>query len=275
MRVLIAADDSLPAEAALKLGAQFLHANRFGETTTIVTVIADESDRAQASRILAHARQLMGSETQRVRSKVRMGSTVDEIINETEEHLYDLLVIGMKAESGLLERLLGSTAMQVVERAACSVAIAKGAIRPLHRILLCDSGARSPSLLQHFVTHLGNLLSQEVEITVLHVMSQISAAPHVRGEHLRANAEELIREHSPEGEWLAQDVKILNNTPVQAMPKVRHGFVVDEILDEAQGSDYDLVVIGAHQKEGWTSFLLENLARQITTKIDRPVLLVR
>jgi nucleotide-binding universal stress UspA family protein len=51
--------------------------------------------------------------------------------------------------------------------------------------------------------------------------------------------------------------------------------VVDEILDEARSGNYDLVAIGAHQREGWTSFLLDNLARQITTQIDRPVLLVR
>jgi nucleotide-binding universal stress UspA family protein len=56
---------------------------------------------------------------------------------------------------------------------------------------------------------------------------------------------------------------------------VRHGLVVEEILDEAHAGNYDLVVIGAHHYEGWTSFLLDNLARQIITQMDRPVLLVR
>jgi len=62
---------------------------------------------------------------------------------------------------------------------------------------------------------------------------------------------------------------------VRATPKVRHGFVVDEILDEGRTGNYDLVVIGAHQQEHWAGFLLDDLAEQIITKIDRPVLLVR
>jgi nucleotide-binding universal stress UspA family protein len=275
MRVLIAIDDSAQSEMVLELGAQFLRASRFGETPTILTVINEESERPRAQRLLAYAHDLLDDATDRMRSKIQIGNPVNEIIQETQKHRYDLLVIGLKQDESLLAWLLRSTTMQLIEQAPCSVAIAKGAIRPLRRILLCDSGGQSPSLAQHFVGALGSLLSDEVHITVLHVMSQISAGPHVRGDHLRAEAEELIREQSPEGEWLAQDLKILQKTHVQSTPKVRHGLVVEEILDEAQSGDYDLVAIGAHQQEGWTSYLLDNLARQITTQMDRPVLLVR
>jgi nucleotide-binding universal stress UspA family protein len=275
MRVLIAVDDSVQSEVVLELGAQFLRASRFGETPTILTVIADANERPRAQRTLAYARDLLADVTDRIRNKVRIGNTVAEIVKETEEHRYDLLVIGLNTEQTLLQRWRGSTTMQVVEKVACSVAIAKGEIRPLQHILLCDSGGQSSSLVSHFITTLGSLLSQELTVTVLHVMSQISAAPYVRGDHLRAAADQLIREHSPEGAMLEQDIKLLENTPARCIPKVRHGFVVDEILAEARSGNYDLVAIGAHQREGWTSFLTDNLARQITTQIDRPVLLVR
>jgi nucleotide-binding universal stress UspA family protein len=275
MRVLIAVDDTVQSEAVIELSAHFLRSSRFGETPTILTVIPDESEQARANRTLAYARDLLEDATDRIRTKVRMGYTVEEIARETEEQRYDLLVIGLKPDNSLLARWRGSTTLQLIERVPCSVAIAKGKIRPLRHLLLCDSGARTPSLLNHLVQQLGSLLSDNLQVTVLHVMSQITAGPHVRGDHLRADADELIREQSPEGEWLAQNVRILDHTAVQSTPKVRHGLVVDEILDEAQTGNYDLVVIGAHQKEGWTSFLLDNLARQITMQMDRPVLLVR
>lgn len=275
MRVLIAVDDSARSEAVLELGAYFLRATGFGETPTVLTVVDNEGERPRAQRTLAYARDLLEETVGRVRTKVRVGHPVSEIVKELSEKRYDLLVVGLKAEESLFDRLLGSTTMQLIERAPCSVAIAKGAVRPLRRLLLCDSGGQSSSLISHFVTTLGSLLNDEINITILHVMSQISAGPRVSGEHLRADAERLIREHSPEGEWLAQDLKVLTNTHVRCKAKVRHGLVVDEILDEIRSGDYDLVAIGAHQREGWTSFLLDNLARQITMKSNRPVLLVR
>ncbi len=51
--------------------------------------------------------------------------------------------------------------------------------------------------------------------------------------------------------------------------------VVDEILAEAQGGDYDLVVIGAHRGTGWERLLLDDLAQQIIEQMDRPVLVIR
>ena len=56
--------------------------------------------------------------------------------------------------------------------------------------------------------------------------------------------------------------------------KVRHGLVVDEILDEACNGDHDLVVIGAHGATGWRRHLLDDVARQIVNQIDALVLVV-
>ena len=174
-----------------------------------------------------------------------------------------------------MTRFLGSTATQVIEHAPCPVIIAKGEIGPLRRILLCDSGAMRPSVLNRFATQFVDLLKSKVEITVLHVMSQISAGPGVSGRQLRASAEELIQAHTPEGDFFARDLQTLEHLPVRSSPKVRHGLVVDEILAEARSGDYDLVVIGDYQGQGWGRLLLENLAHQIVVRIDRPVLVVR
>jgi nucleotide-binding universal stress UspA family protein len=56
---------------------------------------------------------------------------------------------------------------------------------------------------------------------------------------------------------------------------VRHGLVVDEILNEARPADYDLVVIGARRAEVWQQLLLDNLARDIVTRVQLPVLVVK
>lgn len=274
MRILMATRGWPYAEAVLRLGTQI--ARRAGDPPTVVTVIRREADRPRADAILARVSELLKPMVPNVRTRVRVGHPAEEIIREAEEGKYDLVIVGERQKRDLATRfLLGSTALRVVEHAPCPVIIAKGKIGPIRRILLCDSGAQIPSLLSRFTAQLAAMIEGEEEVTVLHVMSQMSAGPGVAGKHLRASAEELIQEHTPEGELLERNIQALEQPNIHPRPKVRHGLVVDEILEEARSGDYDLVIIGAHRGEGWRRILLDDLAHQIITQVDRPVLVVR
>lgn len=273
MRLLIPTAGMHQSEATLLLSRQLVR--KPGVIPTILTVIKNENNRARTAPILAHACQILQMEDLEPQTKVRVGQPAEEIIHEAEEGRYDLIVMGEKRDPDLLTRLLGSNVKRVIEHAPCPVIIAKGRLGPIHRILLCDSGAESVSLLNRFIARLPALVEGDIAITVLHVMSQMTAGPGVKGKQLRASAEELIREHTPEGELLEQDVQILQKSNLRPQPKVRHGLVVDEILAEAQGGDYDLVVIGAHRGTGWERLLLDDLAQQIIEQMDRPVLVIR
>lgn len=290
MRILMATGGSPHSEAALRFGAQI--AECAGEPPTVVTVIRHQMKRPRAEAVLARAREILSPMVSSFRTRIRVGQPAEEIIREAEEGGYDLVIVGERQHHDLVTRfLLGSTATRVVEHAPCPVIVAKGKIGPIHRILLCDSGAESPwiglraatrpvevevpSLLSRFAAQLAELMEGEEEVTILHVMSQMSAGPGVRGKQLRASAEELIHEHTPEGELLDQDIHLLERPGITPRPKVRHGLVVNEILAEARSGDYDLVVIGAHRGEGWRRILLDDLAHQIIVQVDRPVLVVR
>ncbi len=276
MRILMATGGSSHSEVALRFGAHILQRNHAVKASTVLTVIRHEADRSQAEAILVRARQILETRLPNVQTKIRIGHPAEEIIREAEEDGYDLILVGERQHHRLMTRfLLGSTAERVVEHAPCPVVIVKSQIGPVDRILLCDSGLDNPSLLSRFTTQLADLLKGEEEVTVLHVMSQISAGPGVRGRQLRAGAEELIKEHTPEGEILERDIEILTQLNLRPRPKVRHGLVVDEILAEARSEDYDLVVIGAHRGQGWRRILLDDLAHQIIAQSDRPVLVVR
>jgi nucleotide-binding universal stress UspA family protein len=275
MRLLIATGGSSHSDAALQLGAHILRAQEAGDITTILTVIRRESKRPQANLILAQARKLLEAEVPEVQTRVRLGRPAEEIISEANEGSYDLVILGERPTHRLTTRFLGSTAIQVAEHASCPVIIVKAETGPIQRILLCDSGAESGSLLSRFTAQLARLTEGQVELIVLHVMSQMSAGPGVKGKQLRATAPELIKANAPEGDLLAGDIRMLEEPEVHPRPKVRHGLVVDEILAEARSGNYDLVVIGSHQSEGWQRFLLDNLAHQILVKVDRPILIVR
>ena len=276
MKTLIATGGSAHSDIALHFGAHLIQTGRTSGTPTVISVARHEYDRAHAETVLARACQTLGATCAKVDTKIRVGHPAEEIVREAEEGNFRLLILGEKQHHDLKTRfLLGSTAVRVVEHAPCPVVIAKGKIGPLNHILLCDSGVQDSSLVYRFSDQLGNLIKGNEEITVLHVMSQISAGPGVLGQDLQANTQELINNHTREGELLEHDREVLQHLKVPCHPKVRHGFVVDEILQEAQEQDYSLVVIGAFRGQGWRRILLDDLAHQIITKVDRPVLVVR
>jgi nucleotide-binding universal stress UspA family protein len=275
MRLLLATGGSSHSNAALRVAAQF--AGSTGAALTVLTVVRDESRRPRAEAVQARARARLGSAGVPLDWLIRIGQPVAEIVQEARAGLYDLVIVGQRpASRGWRRRLLAtSTAMQVAERAPCPVVIAKGRARPIKRILLCDGGDYRPSILSRFTAQLAELLEGEEDITVLHVMSQIPAMPGIPGSQLRASAEELMEEKAPEGEILERDLRVLDRPGIHARAMVRHGLVVDEIVAEAQAGDYDLVVIGAHEIEGWQHLLLDDLAAKIIAQLDRPVIVVR
>jgi nucleotide-binding universal stress UspA family protein len=70
-------------------------------------------------------------------------------------------------------------------------------------------------------------------------------------------------------------LNILGPHVADRRPKVRHGFVIDEILAEAQEGDYDLLIIGAHVARGLSRWLLDNVTARLLEETQLPVLVVR
>lgn len=271
MKILIATDGKTQSLKAVQLGAQL--AQFLNAPVTLLTVIHNQQEQNLANNILTQARAMAGALAQ-VQTKVRIGNAVTEIIAEVNAGNHNLLVIGESHTSELLSRFIPSTFQRLIREVPCSVLIAKEKLTQLDRLLVCDSGGRHPSEVVLFTAQLANWLPHPVEVTILHVMSQITAYPGVPGQQLRASAEELIQVDSPEGLLLKEDLHLLEKTGTKIRPKVRHGLVVDEILAEAEEGKYQMIIIGAHRYRGWQRFLLDDLAYEVVTHAELPVLIV-
>lgn len=273
MRLLVATGGSAHSTLALQMSVQLAYLTQ--KAPTILTVIRRQEDRQRAEEVQRQARAQFEAEGIEAQGIIRVGPIDLTILHEVIDGGYDLLVLGDRQLHRLSTRLRGSVSERLARQAPCSVLIVKGSVGAIQRVLLCDSGVVEPPLRERFLAEgLGRLIAQDVEITVLHVMSQISAGPGINGAQLRADAEELIRSRSPEGELLEQDVRSFEQLGGRTRPKVRHGFVVDEILAEAREGDYDLVVIGAHREHGWQRFLLDDIAHEIITQVARNLLVI-
>lgn len=282
MKTLVAISSAEQADDILGVGIAFARAT--GSALTILHVIKDAAERAEAQVIIDRAVRLAWHALQdleqfaagsQIDAQVRLGHPAEEIVHEALAGDYSLIVIGTWPAHHLWHRLLAPTTERVLMQASCPVLIAKGELRSLRHILLCVSGADDRHRAAAFLTDMVNHMTADVTITVLHVMSQISAGlDGQQGWQLEAPAEALIAAATPEGQWLSQEIAILRQTHAHTQPKVRHGLVVDEVLMETLDGDCDLLVIGAHRQAGWQRFLLDDLSHQIITRADRPVLVV-
>jgi nucleotide-binding universal stress UspA family protein len=273
MRVLIITDGSEASRQALKFGAQFSESS--GQYLTVLTIVSSASERDWGKTVLRYARELFSNQFPKMQMKIRIGQASEEILKEVKDGQFELVVFGDPGIGGTTRGLLKRFGiLNVVEKVPCSVLVVKGPYRSIRKVLLCDSGVEGSSLPGRYVVRYVDLSEQEEEVTILHVMSQISAGPGIKGRFLRAGAEDLIQENTPEGRALERNIEILKQPLIRSYPKIRHGFVVDEILDEAKAGDYDLVMIGAHRREGWWGLLLDDLAQKIILQIDRSILIV-
>ena len=272
MRILIATGGSSHSDEAVSLGATLISAT--SSPATILTVIKHERERFQADLILERSRALLDSAHPAPETKIRVGHAAEEILAEAKGP-YDMIIMGTWPKRNLLNRLLAPTTERVLTQAPCPVLIVKDKARAIRHILLCTSGADSPSLPGRFTARLATILDGDLRITLLHVMSQISADPGVSESwQLHATAEELMGKPTPEGRLLREDIRALEKASAYVQPRILHGTIVDEILKEAKRNDYDLIVIGAHRRVGWQRFLLDDLTHQIVAQADRSVLVV-
>ena len=273
MRILIATGGSGHSDLAVQLGNAFVDA--IGGNATILHVVRHKRDAEQGKSLLERARRLWPSHLQPPDLRIRIGEAAQEIVAEAREGGYQLIVVGERVHHRILSRLLSPTSERVIAQAPCPVLVAKALTREFRQILVCDSGLDEQPLIGRLTSTLPQILTPEADVTVLHVMSQMGAAPGVRGWQLRADAESLIKAHTPEGELLVHDLELLERSPAHSEAKVRHGRVVDEILAETEGNTYDIFVIGTHRMEGWQRILLDDIARQIIHDVQRPILVIQ
>lgn len=273
MRVLVATGGSGHSDLAVQLANAFVEA--MGAEGTILHVVRREQDRRHGETLLNRAQRLWSPQISKPQLKIRVGEPAHEIVSECYAGAYDLVIVGERVHHTILSRLLSPTAERVIAQAPCPVLVAKALTREFRNILVCDSGLNEQPVITRLQRELPELLTSEAIVTVLHVMSQMGAAPGVRGWQLRADAESLMEARTPEGELLFHDLELLERSTGHSEAKVRHGRVVDEILAEAENDNYDLVVIGTHRTEGWQRLLLDDIARQVIYKVQRPVLVVQ
>ncbi|HEY7530858.1 MAG TPA: ATP-binding cassette domain-containing protein [Gemmatimonadota bacterium] len=264
-RLLLWTDGSPAAEEALRLGGGL--ARRIGASTTVLCVSASEMF---GRRLLARTRETLAGLSPASALLSVHGDAVEEVLGALAREPYDLAVVpGNPARGAAAADGAGPGAgEEIARRAAVSVLVATRPREALRRFLLCTAAGEPGKMDVAFGAQLAR--RTDARATLLYV----DGPPRSRDGVRPSGANGASR---PARVWierhLEQGVHTLVGQGVRAEMKVRRGPVVDEILGEAAEGDYDLVVIGGHVAR--TRPDERNLALEILSRADRPVLIVR
>ena len=269
MKILICVGGLPFAEPTLKFGN--LVAALSASEVTLLTVVDGRVKKKDAAAMLARARELIDVPVDQI--KVRKGQSVEEIIEETYNLGYDMIVVGARVMNRFTQLLLRSVTQQVTKRVAVSVLVVKEERPSLKRILICTGGQK----LNKTVIERGTQLAQaaQADAQLLYVAGPIPGM-YSGLEDMDETLPELLRTNTPIAKHLRWAARYLAEHSVAGEIKVRRGVVSEEILREAAEGDYDLIVIGARTEMSLLNeLLMEKVTPQIVEHAPSSVLVVR
>jgi nucleotide-binding universal stress UspA family protein len=204
--------------------------------------------------------------------KQRDGHAAEEILRETEENEYDLLVMGARGRSRLTRFLLGSVSYRVLEHAQIPLLIVRESRPQIDNILVTAGGRPQSTPTISFGTELAQELGAHA--TLLHVMNPIPQM--YTGLHeMEETLPELLQTDTEEGRTLRRGARLMGERDVDGDLELRHGLVEQEIILEAREQDVDLIVLGSSVQAGPLGrLLIGNITRRVIDGTKRPILVV-
>jgi nucleotide-binding universal stress UspA family protein len=270
MHILIATDGSPHARQALEF-ASLLAAKANAQLT--VLGVTEQPGGTQATQLgLEDARRLLSERGVECVLKRRDGHAAEEILRETEENQYDLLVMGARGRSRLTRFLMGSVSYRVLEHAQLPVLIVREARPQIERILVTVGGRPQSTPTICFGTELARKLGARA--TLLHVTNPIPQM-YMGLDEMEETLPELLQTDTEEGRTLRRGVRLMQERDIDGDIELRHGLVEQEIILEAREQDVDLIVLGSSVQAGPLGRLLVgNITRRVIDGTKRPVLVV-
>lgn len=271
MKMLICSTGSKRSRATLGFGIEVAKALK--ADVTLLGVVGKERQVEELESVMAKTVRELSAQELSARFRVQVGQAESIVLDESREETYDLVALGALGGKRSRRRFFDSVGMRIIEQAQNSVLVIKGGRSRLARVLICASGTE----LGHLPIWAGAALAcgAGAQATVLHVLGPMPAM-YTGLEQMEETLAELLQsdtEAARELKWAAQVVKA--ECKISEL-KLRRGIAADEILREAQVGNDDLIVLGSSRSAGGlVRALMGDVTREVVTRAECPVLVVR
>jgi nucleotide-binding universal stress UspA family protein len=271
MKILICSNGTSSAEAAIHLGGSF--AGPLKAEATVLGIAETSQDEGPLRDALEKQGQSLRERGVSPDIIVQSGEPVQQIVDQTSETGYDLVVIGARWIGATGHYWRSEKTYEVIKAIQPPVLVAIDEYKSLKRFLVCTGGKE---FIEQAVKFTGKLAAAvNASVTLLHVMAEPPAmyADLVR---LEENVDQLLESKSELGTNLRRQRRELERLGISAEVRLRHGIVIDQVFEEVRAGDYDLIVSGTSQARGlFRHYIMGDLTRSILNRANCPVLVAR
>ncbi len=287
--ILLAIDGSDHAQAAVKL----IQNLPLPETChiAIVTVVIPRNahlTHTALEQLMAQTKNLFQNAGRAVSTHMLSGNPASKIIEFSQEHNTDLIVLGAKGLRGTFRILLGGVAQQVVEYAHSPVLIVRAPHTQAQNVLLVTDGSdHSWWAVQHLdlcplppkaTLTLMNVLPPEITSeTLMHSWPYgMEVIPPVLSEDVEENLAVRAKQEEQLGRDLLEKSKLeCTNLGLPIETVLRRGDTATEVLEYAAENNIDLIITGSRGLSQAQSWLLGSVTSKLTHYADCSVFIVK
>jgi nucleotide-binding universal stress UspA family protein len=235
----------------------------------------------QADRMMKKLRSKYGSRHGDVlETRVMTGDAARTICDMARDESFDLIATSSHGHMGLARTLIGSVTEQVVQHAPCPVLVAKAFAKkdgvpaprtPVFKFRRILVGYDHRAGARHALNMAGALSSQEgSHVTLVHVMEPAPAFTPCQEE--KAACCERLREALEKLE-LVRTRKLPNSHDWDLRVEVGEPWEV--IVNMANETGSDLVIVGPHEHTRWGHSYVGSTAQWVVRQANCPVLVVK
>lgn len=271
-RVLVLADDSPGAAAAVRTGTRI--AEGLGEPLTILGVAADAEEDARIEAALAAAFAGARARIPEVEVIRATGDLLETATRRLEESPSALVVLGARWRPGEGHRRIGPGVWRLVHSLKPPVLVTPAGDRELRSALFCTGGERFIEDGARFAARILSAIGASV--TVLHVLPSL---PGMYGDRMREDEidpAEFFASNSRTSRNVSRQVEIFRAAGVETALRLATGDVAGRVFEELRRGGHDLLIVGSSPQRGaLRTYMLGDLSREIVGRAGRAFLVVR
>jgi nucleotide-binding universal stress UspA family protein len=215
-----------------------------------------------------------------------VGHPAEEILRYADENDIDLILMATHGRSGIRRWAMGSVADKVLRASEVPVLLVRAGIPeksaydewPRGTLLVpLDGSELAESVLPHIEALAKQRGAELVDVVLLRVCEPPAVPSDYAGmlvsPEVWQEATERLRQDAEQ--YLARVEKRLQGAGLRVRSEVLVGYPADQIVDYANRTPFNLVVIATHGRSGISRWARGSVAEKVLVGVSSPILMVR
>ena len=205
-------------------------------------------------------------------AKFVQGNPVPIMKEEVRQDRYEMILMGVHRRQRVIPSHFRVISQRIIKHSPLPIMLIRDIRGKLERMLVCTGGLQISQPVVELSTKLAGQAG--LQATLLTVAAAVPSM-YTGMMEMEETLEELLSTDTPLAQHLRHSAEMLTKSGIHAEIKVRHGDVVEAILEETAEGHYDLVVLGTPQRQSLSSVLLGNVTQQIINRAPSVVLITK